>query len=41
MKYVDNFKWKNGKMLVYKNWLEIEKAYLYERSRENYSVWGN
>ncbi len=41
MKYVDNFSVKNGQVLIYKPWLDQWKAYLYEKSKENYSQWGN
>jgi hypothetical protein len=41
MKYADNFSIKKGEVLIYKPWIESWKNYLYERSKENYNVWGN
>ena len=41
MKYVDNFSVKNRQVLIYKPWLDQWKAYLYEKSKDNYSQWGN
>jgi hypothetical protein len=41
MKYADNFSIKKGEVLIYKPWIESWKTYLYERSKENYNLWGN